>query len=552
MKNLSKFFVYLLVTFLFTQCKEPIFDEPISARMLENSKARLETKNTDSDSVLVLGKKLENPYSVKNMEIALNSLKRKGGKNSINRIEGNYNYVRLLPKTDDEYNLNNSDPSIDTYEYPLDYEIVKQGNKYEDKTVSANKFTWIYCAVPKSKKFDAKIRVEILDDLYLPFGNGKEAETEFQREEHSFLKALEDESLLLFGNKQKDLKNGRVAQWYASGRIRVWDDRMNFNTNVYLPGAGFVPVPQCRVRANRWFTTKETLTDNSGYFFIDHGWDNGNEVNYSIKWERADFDIRSGNYGQAYYNGPKILYSWNLDIQENSTPDNYMYAHVHRAANIYYYQNTYGVISPPTNTFLNGRMHLGTNTGNNRSHYFGFNSAWAAAEVRLIFNLANDDSRSIFATTIHELTHAAHWTIGMSYEAYCSNAGQAGRLAESWAQMVGWFITKQIYGPAGLNFTLFDQDAIQNTTIANMGETATCLSNGAWYTPLFIDLVDDFNQNNTDPTFPVDNANGYTLNELQSFLFARPTNWYMYRDVLQNNSSNPTEAAAVQLFSDYD
>jgi hypothetical protein len=31
--------------------------------MLENSKARLETKNTDSDSVLVLGKKLENPYS---------------------------------------------------------------------------------------------------------------------------------------------------------------------------------------------------------------------------------------------------------------------------------------------------------------------------------------------------------------------------------------------------------------------------------------------------------------------------------------------------------
>jgi hypothetical protein len=72
MKNLSKFFVYLLVTFLFTQCKEPIFDEPISARMLENSKARLETKNTDSDSVLVLGKKLENPYSGESLKCGAN------------------------------------------------------------------------------------------------------------------------------------------------------------------------------------------------------------------------------------------------------------------------------------------------------------------------------------------------------------------------------------------------------------------------------------------------------------------------------------------------
>jgi hypothetical protein len=442
---------------------------------------------------------------------------------------------------------------------PLDYEILKQGNKYKDKTVITNKFTWIYCAVPISKKFDAKIKIEILDELYLPFGNGKEKETEFQKKEDPFLKALEDESLVLTGYKKNNPKNGRVAQWYASGRIRVWDDAMNFNfnTNSYQAGAGFVPVPQCHVRANRWFTTKWTLTDDFGNFVIDHGWGNGDEVNYSIKWERADFDIRSGNYGQAYYNGPKILYSWNLDIQENATPDNYMYAHVHRAANIYYYRNTYGVNSPPTNTFLNDRMHLGTNIGEGRSHYFTFNSGWQAAEVRLIFSLTNDNSLSIFATTIHELTHAAHWAIGMSTATYCANSGQAGRLAESWAQMVGWFITKQVYlpaglNPAGLNFTQFDQDAIQDRTLANMAVVSTCFSNGAWYTPLFIDLVDNYNQNTWSSNFPVDNANGYTLQQLQSFLNARPTNWYMYRDHLQNNSSNPTEAAAVQLFSDYD
>jgi hypothetical protein len=323
------------------------------------------------------------------MEIALNSLARKSSKNPIGKIEGIYIYIRILPTTDDQYNLINSDPSIDTYEYPLDYEIVKQGNKYKDKTVSTNKFTWIYCAVPKSKKFGAKIKIEILDELYLPFGNEKETETEFQKKEDSFLKALEDESLVLTGYKKNNPKNGRVAQWYASGRIRVWDDVMNFNfnTNSYQAGAGFVPVPQCHVRANRWFTTKWTLTNDPGGFVIDHGWGNGDEVNYSIKWERADFDIRSGNYGQAYYNGPKILYSWNLDIQENGTPDNYLYAHVHRAANIYFYQNTYGVNSPPSSNILSGKMHLGTNIGEGRSHYFTFNPVWQAAEVRLIFSL---------------------------------------------------------------------------------------------------------------------------------------------------------------------
>jgi|GEM_PF-1503858 hypothetical protein len=119
MKNLLRFFVYLLIPFTFTQCKKAIFDEPNSAAMLENASARLESKSSDSDSAMVLGKKLENPYSVKNMEIALNSLERKSSKNPIGKIESNYLYIRLLPTTNDEYNLINSDPTIDTYEYPL-------------------------------------------------------------------------------------------------------------------------------------------------------------------------------------------------------------------------------------------------------------------------------------------------------------------------------------------------------------------------------------------------------------------------------------------------
>lgn len=142
----------------------------------------------------------------------------------------------------------------------------------------------------------------------------------------------------------------------------------------------------------------------------------------------------------------------------------------------------------------------------------------------------------------------------MSYPAYCTNAGQAGRLAESWAQMVGWFITRQVYSSAST--TQFEYDSRQSSTLSEMNQAGNCVSigngNASWYTPLFIDLIDNHNQNSISSNFPVDQANGYSITELQSFLKQRPTNWYMYRDYLEANSSNPTESAAVLLFSDYD
>jgi hypothetical protein len=33
----------------------------------------------------------------------------------------------------------------------------------------------------------------------------------------------------------------------------------------------------------------------------------------------------------------------------------------------------------------------------------------------MVVPIPEDDGRAIFGTTIHELTHAAHWKIGMTY-----------------------------------------------------------------------------------------------------------------------------------------
>jgi hypothetical protein len=545
------------LAFVSFSCKEnfQILDEKNENSSTLHSGERTFVRDVYSDSELLLGKKLENPYGVENMEKAVKSLEKKGVTLTSISVKANYYYVRFLPATNEEYDKLNADKTVDLFEYPLDYQIIKQGNVYRDQSLPASaKFTWLYAAIPIESVRKFNLKYEILEELYLPFGNGKEPSAEMQIKEKDYLTRLEEESLALTGNiEETDNKKIRATDWYSSGRIRVWDDRLHYNevSGQYEAGSGWVPVPQCLVRGNRWFTTKSALSYNNGYFFIDHGWPSGKEVNYSIKWDRADFDIRSGSYGQAYFNGPKIQGQWNLDISEGGTPDNYIYAHVHRAAWYYYYNNTFGVLSPPTSSgFLGGKLHLGAKQGNGRSHYFGFNSAWAASEVKLVFDLSTDDARTIFGTTIHELTHVVHWAIGMTYEAYCANVGQAGRLAESWAQAVGWHVTREVYGHAAN--PLGDFDHTQLTSLTTMGATGTCVSNGPWYTPLFIDLMDDYNQVVQGGNRPDDQASGYTIVQLQSFLLARPTNWYSYRTYLENNSSNPTEAAASQLFSDYD
>lgn len=576
--------ILIFATLFLFQCEKDTIGLTESVKNLtqDTDKNLRVNVSRDSDGFLELGEKIVNPYSIPNMEKALKSLKEKKMDTKDFKIKENYLYVRVLPSNESEFNKVNSDTEIDLFEYPLDYTIKKRGNKYHDPSLKDSNYTWLYCAVPTTKAFDKNLKVEVLEKLFLPFGNGKDDEYSQknkaeQEANETLFTALEEESLRLTGNAVAE-KKAKVAWWNPSGRIRVWDERLQFNdfNNSHVPGSGFIPVPQCLVRARRIFTTKTQLTNEQGFYTFSHTFSNGN-LEFSIKWDRADFDIRSGSYGQAYFNGPSQSTNWNLNITEFNTPDNYIYAHVHRAAWYYYYKNTFGVNGPPTKTFFDfygvanlvgQKMHLGAKQGGLRSHYFQFNGNWLASQIKLIFDLSKtdpngddniDDGRGIFATTIHELAHAAHWAIGMNYAAYVSNAGQAGRLAESWAQAVGWHITRQIYSPnpslLGANIVMEDKDDKQLMSLTDMNSPATALTNGPWYTPIFIDLIDNFNQDINLANRPTDVVSGFQINYLQNVLIQRPTNWYMYRDYIQANppaNGVINLAAGIQLFSDYD
>ncbi len=545
--------IFSMLPFLFYQCDT----EQMSSNgpSLNNDPSYVSPKDAtlDSDDALVLGEQLENPYSVINMNKAYNSLKEKNVNLNDFVITSNYHYVRILPTTDYEYNSINADTTLDLYEYPLDYEIVKRGNVYHDQTVRDNIYTWLYAAVPLDKEFDGKLKVEILEELFLPFGNGKEPLTEFQISEKDFLLNLEQESLRLTNNSSNRIKSSTdITTWEASGRIRVWDDLVHYNetTGALDPNAGYVPVVGCLVRANRWFTTITNLSDTVGNFEIDHEWGNGDSVNFSIKWDRDEFDIRSGSWGQAYYDGPKILGEWNLNIEEAYTPLSYLYAHAHRAAYTYYYLSANWDIQPPAQPWFTdlvwnqSKIHIGVNDNGNRSHFFTWNSVIYAAQVKLTYDLSANDSRDVFATAIHELAHTSHWQLGFT-TAHYALLGNHARLAESWAQAVGWQLTNDVYS-AVLEDPEVNSEGYQRMALAYIQES------GFYYTPLFIDLIDDYNQHDSyDSSCPDDEASGYTLSQLEDFLEQEPTSWDNYRNYLRDHSSNPTEIYALWLFDNY-
>jgi hypothetical protein len=256
----------------------------INSELIENATVEDKDKNTiPEEGEMILSDKVVNPYEIKNMRVALKSMKQKIANAKDIEIEPNYKYIRFLPSNREEYDLINGNSNLDVFEYPLDRKIIKKGNKYIDKSLGNSEFGWIYSAVPIEMEFDSKIKMEVIDLLFLPDGNGRIDEysrsLDSKGQSHkNLMKELEKESINIHGDEKyglaNDGKSAKIADWYSSGRIRVWDERLKFDdlTNNYIrgTGGGWLPVQGCQVRANRWFTTKTQITNYDGTFVINY------------------------------------------------------------------------------------------------------------------------------------------------------------------------------------------------------------------------------------------------------------------------------------------
>jgi hypothetical protein len=494
----------------------------------------------------VLGRKLKNPYTVEQMAEAVESIRAKDSSFPQLEIKTTHYYIRFKPSDYQQYDRLVSDTSVYFQDHPFDFEVLTAGEFYHEASLPDTVPTFQYASVPVTYNIPEGIAYDILDELYLPENDEQFSQSDrLDTDVEQLFGKLEHEALLLSDNLddesgQQDNISARTSgwlpdKWYPEGRIMVYDDRVRDH----------IPMEGVKVQARRWFKNRYAVTDRFGFFHFDDGF--RYEVNYSIPWERAKFDIRSGTFGQARFNGPKKKGNWLLRIERGGM--SFHYAHVFRAALRYYYNDIGGLKRPgfrlKYSVFDKQGEHFARNIGNW--------SLFGANPNILIYRYdpsdgSENDSDEMFSTTCHETAHSTHMEV--------MNAGLiqflqvSEKIRESWAIAVEWSITQKEYKRMGIsNYAEANYAVEVNYPIPHAFQywAKDRMPN---LTSLFIDIVDTNNQkgqvysNNKRGTIN-DPVGGYTLSSIEALMLKKVYGMSSLSDELK--AHRPGEVTQAQI-----
>ena len=507
---------YLVVASLFSlvSCQETIFDESVTqeADFTLIPAPDIPIAHYDGDPI-ILGRRLDNPYSLNNMRTAFHNILPEISDAGVEEedIVTTHYYIRFRPDNEEELqDIKTLYSDFELYEYPLDYEMSGRVS-YHDPEIPDTLPTYQYASIDSVSwntiPLPQNIDYEIIERLFIP-DEDLDVEEGMQMcatRSSSYCDAIErlvNESMRLTGNLEEDEipENGMMSSnstWYPSGRITAYDDIVD----------GQIPLEGVKVRARRWFTTHTAVTDANGEFLMDKGFKK--KANYSIVWEGDMWDIRDGDYEQAYYNGPKKTGNWNLEIPF----DNYKsirYAAIHRAAYRMFEGDTYGLSRPQYKQKI--AYHHDSNNDYSGIYFcevgvgifcdiriIGYNSTYSPYEVH-----------QIISTTFHELGHAAHFSHNPIDFIFSLD------LQESWASFVGFYLVLMEYKDLDFYNGPFDYRSYEPYPYTmsiyyvpdnDINRQLTKVNEEEDYLPIFIDMYDSDNQRITNILYNPNDSN---------------------------------------------
>lgn len=490
---------------------------------------------TPAEGMTVLGRQLENPYSVENMRNALRNLSpttRSGITDDA--IQTTHYYVKFKPQNQQELDLIKQDSTINWYDIPLDYEIEQYGTYYHDPSVPDTLPTYQYASIEVAKWSAIKetgVNYEMLAELFIPDEDKDDkpqsAMTRLGKDwSEELTDALVEEALRMTGNNEEDYEadvhtraNGK---WRPAGRITYYDD--DLNQTIGLEGI--------KVKANRWFTTHTGFVDANGYYSCDGRFKR--PANYSFDFERYEFHVK-GDGVKTDFDGPKKTGNWDYHFARTKSQSEYFGATVFRAAYHYYYKDIGGLRRPPQNSFWKTQMKLKVHNKTNDDSNGDFNSARRFLGMGSAIKLYNPhrETVDIYATTIHELSHAAHWRMIVKEpdtKRYRDFHDAEDKMVESWARGVQWYLTKMVY---------------------NDYRGATYNDKYPAYTNVVIDLIDTENDhiyNEGHNKRQGDDVSGYTMEQIESALIGCNT-WEKWKNNIKSKYNNETEKNLDALFA---
>jgi hypothetical protein len=251
------------------------------------------------DSILkptILGTRLiGSPYSVTTMKLAASNLT---GSNT--SITENKWYVRFKPTTPDQLAVL-EDLDIDLFDYPLDYELVQEGDYYNDGVTPAETIPWLYAVVNSGFVQPAGITFELLKRMHVP--------DDYRLENEAFRITGNNVDTAGCGGGSARVIVPNVNQCdciepipiecagqcggggggglppipftrFPGGSITVTDDILHVN----------VPVRKARVVARRFLKVDRVFTDNNGNYQFSKSF--RNKVTLLLKFKNGDAIIK--------------------------------------------------------------------------------------------------------------------------------------------------------------------------------------------------------------------------------------------------------------------
>lgn len=445
---------------------------------------------------MVLGKQLTNPYSVENMQKAYEALSpstKAGIQDGL--ISTTHRYIKFIPKNEDELSLLKLDSTLILFQYPLDHEIISYGS-YRDPNIPKGQPTPLYCSVPVDKVLPTDVEHIVLADLFIPEELNRQTKSSFSLSE-DFVDALVSKSFELTGNLETDDCQTKAEEtaWVPSGSVKYYDPIKK------RP----IPISGVQVRCNRWFTTYRAYTNGNGTFKCEDSETFKEPANYSIVFERYDFEIRDAWLSTAKYNAPdKIEGSWNVNFQGDTL--NTYYSTVFQAAYKYYYGYNHGLSRPPMNDTWKTQLKIKATKKDNDAlgyhcpelRFLGLGSAIHIYTLEESIDLT-------YATVIHELAHAAHWGL---YQSDYNNGSDF--VLESWSTGVEVSLTQDMYPNYTTPYYSISYTGIIPDMMDGVGKTKKCFK--------YYDSQKDEFVSYATPKSYIDNVSGYTLLEIEKSL----------------------------------
>ncbi|MDR2928330.1 MAG: hypothetical protein LBV41_09065 [Cytophagaceae bacterium] len=493
MRNITVFWS-LFCLIAFTQCKNDVDLLSEQSEFADTKSAELGSSAEPADE-MILGRKLENPYSVENMTKAYDGLKKTARSRSIDQnivIKTTHLYIRFQPRDTAEYNYLIDRSGLSLFTYPLDYETVQEGNCYKRADANDGELPWLYTSVPVESADEIAVKYDILEYCHIP--DEAVAEAQHRSTAHTeTLALLELESLRLTGNITRaeydeaiTLTRGKKKN--PSGYIKVH----NTSTGI-LEG-----VKRVKVRVHNFVKWCEAYTDENGYYQMSKSY--RSNVHYAVIYENHTGFKVWGNFAflapanhNMNWHSPSG-YSTNLYTNSRA----WLWSTVNNAAYIYREKMcpAFGITKPASDLRLWTTRGLGSSLGSGSAPMAKRLSLEAAvltkflskfsvfANVGYIVCVMPDvfilkdfkGTKECYSTVFHEMAHASHFAkVGKEYwlnyiwgiinnggygnSANGTKAGYIG-VGEMWGYYFGY---KCMNNAHALGFTQFNSVGLEGT-----------------------------------------------------------------------------------------